>query len=376
MSGRPTAVIFRKRLLPWSETFIAQQGRALTRYRPLFAGYAYEEGGEAYLAGADTAVLSEHGLAPALGKALAKGFGVLPPAWGRAIAAYDPAIVHAHFGVNALAARPIAKAFSVPLVVTYHGMDITVRRRSGTAVRRQEKVFEVADRIIGVSDFIRDRLLDAGAPPGKVVRHRIGVDTDHFSPGDGSAREPATVLFAGRLVPKKGLEHLLHAMPAVQRAVPGARLLIAGDGPLRADMEAEAGRAGASARFLGVRTPEQVRDLMRRATVFAAPSVVAGDGNAEGLPMTIVEAQACGLPVVGFPSGGSAEGVLEGVTGFMLPPRDEKALAARLAGLLGDPDRRAGMSRAARAHALESFDLHRQTAKLEAIYDEARGLAS
>lgn len=371
---RPTAVIFRKRLLPWSETFVARQGMALRRYRPLFAGYAFEEGGRAYLEGADTAVLAEHAVVPALAKGFVKATGVLSPGWRRALAAHEPAIVHAHFGVNALAARPIAAAFEVPLVVTYHGMDITVERRGARASRRRRRVFSVADRIIAVSDFIRDRVLDAGAPPEKVVRHRIGVDTEHFSPGDGP-REAAAVLFVGRLVPKKGLDYLLRAMPAVQAAVPGATLLVAGDGPLRLELEEEARRVGAATRFLGVQTPERVRDLMRASTVFAAPSVVAGDGNAEGLPMTIVEAQACGLPVVGFPSGGSAEGIVEGVTGFMLPPRDEEALAGRLIELLTDAGRLHAMSRAARAHVLEEFDLMRQTARLERIYDEARGVA-
>jgi glycosyltransferase involved in cell wall biosynthesis len=367
-------VIFRKRLLPWSETFIAQQGKALRRYRPLFAGYEYKEGGRNYLAGEDCAVLAEDARVPALAKALVKGLGVLPPGWRKALAAREPAIVHAHFGVNALAAHRIARAFAAPLVVTYHGMDITVQRRSAAALRRRRKVFRVADCLIAVSDFIRDRVLEAGAPPEKVVRHRIGVDTDYFSPDPEAEREPTTILFVGRLVPKKGLVHLLRAMPAVQAAVPGATLVIAGDGPMRAELEEQAATAGAAARFLGVRTPAQVRDLMRHAAVFAAPSVVAGDGNAEGLPMTIVEAQACGLPVVGYPSGGSAEGVLEGRTGYMLAPRDEEGLAGRLVELLTRPERLGEMSRAARAHALESFDLGRQTAKLERIYDAARGL--
>lgn len=380
MSERPTAVIFRKRLLPWSETFIAQQGKALRRYHPLFAGYAYREGGRSYLDGADTAVLTDHARMPLLAKGFAKATGRLPRGWKGALAAHDPAIVHAHFGVNAKAASAISRSFGVPLVVTYHGMDITVDR-DGAGERRREKVFAMADRIIAVSDFIRGRLLEAGAPEEKVVRHRIGVDMEYFSPGPAEddptgGRDPRTILFVGRLVPKKGLDHLLRAMPIVRAAVPDATLVVAGDGPLRGRLEEESARVGAEARFLGVQTPEQVRDLMRRAAVFAAPSVVAGDGNAEGLPMTIVEAQACGLPIVGFPSGGSAEGVVEGVTGFMLPPGDERALGERLADLLSDTDALRRMGSAARAHAVNEFSLQRQTARLEDLYDEVRGLSS
>jgi glycosyltransferase involved in cell wall biosynthesis len=372
--GRPTAVIFRTRLLPWSETFIAQQGRALRRYEPLFAGYRYREGGRRYLEGARTSVLAEHARSEALGKASLKLFGRVPRAWREALAAHDPRIVHAHFGVNALAALPLARAFGVPLIVTYHGMDITVDRGGARQRRRRARVFEAVDRILAVSEFIRDRLLEAGAPPDKLVVHRIGVDTDHFSPGEAGDREAATVLFVGRLVAKKGLIHLLRAMRRVRAAVPAARLLIAGDGALRGPLEESAEELGVAADFLGVRTPLEVRDLMRRATVFAAPSVVAPDGNAEGLPMTIIEAQACGLPVVGFPSGGSAEGILEAETGFVVPPRDEDALAERLIDLLADPGARAAMSTAARAHAVRSFDLLRQSAALEDINDRARGL--
>ncbi|HSM36305.1 MAG TPA: glycosyltransferase [Longimicrobiales bacterium] len=374
MSERPTAVIFRKRLLPWSETFIAQQGRALRRYQPVFAGYQYRQGGRAYLDGATSIVLEEHAASLALGKASLKLLGRIPARWRAALAQHEPRVVHAHFGLNALAAVPIARAFDVPLIVTYHGMDITVDR-SGRERRRRERVFGVVDRILAVSEFIRDRLLEAGAPADKLTVHRIGVDTEHFSPGPDTGREEATVLFVGRLVPKKGLIHLLRALRPVHAAVPAARLLIAGDGALRGAMEEAARELGVPAEFLGVRTPLEVRELMRRATVFAAPSVVADDGNAEGLPMTIVEAQACGLPVVGFPSGGSAEGVIEGETGFMLPPRDEEGLAERLTHLLADADARKKMSAAARAHAVRSFDLLRQTAALEDIYDQARGVA-
>lgn len=375
MNARPTAVIFRKRLLPWSETFIAQQGLALRRYEPLFAGYEYREGGRKYLEGARSIVLADHAASLALAKASLKLLGRVPAAWRATLEEHEPRIVHAHFGVNALAAVPLARAFAAPLIVTYHGMDITVDRNGRRRGRRRARVFAAVDRILAVSEFIRDRLVESGAPPDKLVVHRIGVDTHHFSPGPDYDREDATVLFVGRLVPKKGLIHLLRAMRRVQAVVPAARLLIAGDGDLREPMERAAAELGIAADFLGVCTPVEVRDLMRRATAFAAPSVVAPDGNAEGLPMTIVEAQACGLPVVGFPSGGSAEGVLEGATGFMVAPRDEEAMADRLIGLLGDPAARAAMSAAAREHAVRSFDLSRQTAALEDIYDEVRGVA-
>ncbi len=373
--NRPAVLIFRKRLLPWSETFIAAQGGALERYRPVFVGYRREAGGAAYLEGRDVVVLSEHSLAPPLSKAALKAFGVVTPRWRRALAERGPVLVHAHFGVNALDASAISRTFAVPLVVTYHGMDIAIERESRSDRRERDLVFRRATRVIAVSEFIAGLLRDAGCPPEKVVVHHIGVDTDHFSPPD-APRDEATVLFVGRLVEKKGLVHLLRALPAVRREVPAVRLLVAGDGPLRKEMEDLARELDVDVAFLGVQTPEQVRALMRRATLFCAPMVVAPDGNAEGLGMTIVEAEATGLPVVIFPSGGSVEAVVDGETGFIAPARDEAALATSLVRLLADPDLRARFGRAARRWALDAFDLGRQTRRLEEIYDDARAAGS
>ena len=368
--SRPAVLIFRKELLPWSETFIAAQGGALQRYRPVFAGYRLVQAGAAYLAGHERVVLADHTVSTDLGKAAIKALGLVPPRWRRALAAHRPVLVHAHFGTNALDAIPIARALGVPLVVTYHGMDIATRPRRERDRRRRERVFRTADRVIAVSEFIAARLREAGCPEDRLVVHHIGVDTRRFTPGDPAERSGSQILFVGRLVTKKGLTHLLRAMPRVQQMVPDAELVVVGDGPLRARHEAEARELGVRCRFVGVQSPDQVRDWMRRSAVLCAPSVVTPTGNAEGLPITILEAQATGLPVVAFPSGGSAEGIIDGETGWIVPPGDEATLAERLAGLLRDEAQRARFSAAARAHAVQRFDLVRQTALLERIYDD------
>jgi glycosyltransferase involved in cell wall biosynthesis len=395
---RPAALIFQKRLLRWSETFIAAQGGALARYRPVFIGLQRSSGGASYLDGFDQLLLAEHTPVLALGKLALRSLGHIAPRWLRAMEGHHATILHAHFLTSAPLALPIARALGIPLVVTCHGIDITVEPRSARQRAARDRVFAEADRIIAVSEFIAERLRAAGCPADKIVLHHIGIDTDHFAPAAGLASAagvisdtagapvvvdaPRTVpktapttpriLFVGRLVAKKGLIHLLRIMPELQRAVEGVELLIAGDGPLRAQLEAEAARLGARSRFLGIQTPDQVRDLMRQAILLCAPSIVAANGDAEGLPMTILEAQASALPVVAFPSGGSAEGVRHGETGLIAPRGDETKLADYLLALLTDPDRQRRYSAAARAHVLERFDLRRQTGLLEDIYDEVR----
>ncbi|HEX6134965.1 MAG TPA: glycosyltransferase [Longimicrobiales bacterium] len=364
-----TVLIFRKRLLPWSETFIAAQGRALRRWRPVFVGYAADRSGIGYIEGCERVLLSEYGALPGIGKALLKLTGRPPRSFLRALERTQPRLVHAHFGTGITPAAAIAEALRVPLIVTFHGHDIATAPRTARDAERRARSFARIERAIAVSEFIADRLHAAGCPPGKIVVHRIGVDTDRFAPAAAEAAG-ATVLFVGRLVPKKGLAHLLRAFPAVQRRVPEAALVIVGDGPLRGELEALARELDVNATFTGVRTPAEILEHMRRAALLAAPSIVTDSGDAEGLPITIMEAIACGLPVVASPSGGSAEGVRDGVTGFLVPAGDEEALGLRIADLLEDASLRARMGAAARALAVEEFSLARQTEALERIYDD------
>ncbi|MCE9602590.1 MAG: glycosyltransferase [Gemmatimonadetes bacterium] len=371
MDARATAVIFRKRILPWSETFIATQSGAMTRYAPVLVGYSRDPSGAAYLVGRPQLLLNEHSWFPALEKFLLKSAGRAPSRWLRAIAETKPAVLHAHFGSSALPASRIAKALRIPLVVTYHGMDITVRAKTEAEAARRRRAFAAADRVIAVSRFIADALRAAGCPDGKIRLHYIGVDTTRFTPGT-APRSRTEVLFVGRLVEKKGVIHLVRAMAEVRKSVPGAELVLAGDGPLREPLAREAAQLGVPATFLGVQTPEQVQQLMRRAAVLAGPSIADARGNAEGLPITFLEAQASGLPLVVSTSGGTGEGVVDGVTGFLFDPGDESALAGHLRTLLGDAALRERMSAAARAHMVTNFDLARQTAALEEIYDSVR----
>lgn len=366
----PTVLIFRKRLLPWSETFIATQARALRRYHPVFVGYRQDIGGAAYLDGYEQILLSEHEpfLGIPLGKALLKSTGHVSGAWLRAIRATGPRLLHAHFATSAPPALRLADALGLPLVMTFHGHDIAKTPRSRANAPRRRGLFTRIDRAIAVSDFIAERVREAGCPEEKIVVHHIGVDTDWFAPGEPAASP--RVLFVGRLVAKKGLDHLLRAFPSVQQQVPDAELVIVGDGPLRAQHEALADSLGLTPRFTGVQTPDEVRQWLRTSQVLAAPSVVTDRGDAEGLPITIMEALATGLPVVAFPSGGSADGVRDAETGFVVEPGNEARLADAIVRVLLDGALRTRMSEAARAFAVEQFSVTRQSAELEQIYDQ------
>jgi glycosyltransferase involved in cell wall biosynthesis len=128
--------------------------------------------------------------------------------------------------------------------------------------------------------------------------------------------------------------------------------------------------------FLGAQPTSVVHSWLRRAKVFSVPSVTAANGDAEGLGMVFCEAQAMGVPVVSFASGGISEAVLHESTGYLMPERDERRLAEKISLLLQDQALWSKMSLRGREHMAGKFDLTAQTGILEARFDEVIAAAS
>jgi len=259
-------------------------------------------------------------------------------------------------------------------LTTFHGFDATVKdeyaRRSHYAhriyPRRREELKREVRLFIAVSKFIERKLLEQGFPRDKIVVHYIGVDTEIFKPDPAVPRE-SVVLFVGRLVENKGCEYLIRAMRRVQAAMPQVELVVIGDGPLRPALERLAGETLGRYRFLGSQSPEGVRSWMNRARVFSVPSVTAKSGVSEGFGLVFAEAQAMGLPVASFATGGIPEAVVHGVTGFLAEERDWEMLAEHISSLLKEDNiwRRFSVAGQSRVRAL--FDLQKQTSALEEI---------
>lgn len=379
MSGKKPVVIFRNRLLPYSETFILAQGERLQRFQAHYAGLRKVRGLETP---ADRTVTLNHGGFSGAAREFAYSvFGSVPRRF-RELGRLAPALVHAHFGTSGIRALPLARRLGVPLVVTFHGSDATrhdryargslLRRRQ--YLRRRRTLAHEAALIVAVSDFIKDSLVEKGFPAEKIVVHHIGVDTDYFRLVSPATREPV-VLFVGRLVEKKGCEFLIRAMQKVQQTHPEAELVVLGDGPLRARLESQA-RALNRVRFLGSVPPAEVKQWMCRARVFSVPSIRAESGDAEGFGMVFAEANALGLPVASFASGGIVTSVAHEETGLLAEERDWEALAANISRLFRDHDLWQRMSRAGETRVRTHFNLANQTRKLEELYDEVLSKAA
>lgn len=183
----------------------------------------------------------------------------------------------------------------------------------------------------------------------------------------GLADHHLAVLTVGSLTAQKAQTTLLEAFARVAAQSPAARLLVAGEGPLRADLEAQAAspELAGRVRFLGERP--DVADLLEAADLFVLSSV------REGLPVTLIEAMRAGRAAVATAAGGCAEAIRDGETGLVAPVGDVAALAGAINALLADPARRAGMGHAARTRWENRFTAARMVAETEALYRRALG---
>ena len=355
-------LVFKETLLPPSETFILAQMMALQRYDALLCGL--ERTLPSLPLRPDTLLLTASASRYASMRAkLYRQTGVAP-GLHRQVDQFAPDVLHAHFASGGLTAVHMVRQLGLPLLVTIHGGDITVR---GGKTEMYKRLSDQAGLVICVSEFIRERALEAGFAAEKLTVHHIGINRDHFAlsaPPEVSKR----VLFIGRLVEKKGCEYLLRAMQLVQQQHPDAQLTILGDGPMRPDLEALALKLKIRCDFRGFQSPAVVRDTLQKTRLVCVPSVTALNGDSEGLPTVIAEAQAMGIPVVASIHAGIPEILCDGETGVLAPERDFAGLAEGMSLLLGNVAMWQRFHVAALARIAEHFDLRKQTALLEDIY--------
>jgi glycosyltransferase involved in cell wall biosynthesis len=366
--------IFRHNLFRTSEPFIAEQVRHLRRYRPFFAGrmrFGPAPDGASSVALED---LYQSFTLPRIGWQMLTG-DVQP--YLRLLRPAQPSVIHAHFGIEGVSALKLAMQLGIPLVTTFHGFDATLKPYAMLAspawfryplLRR--RLAREGNLFLCVSSFIRQKLLDAGFPESRTHTHYIGVDCRTLEPRR-DAEERLKILHVARLVEVKGTRYLLRAFAKVARTHDEVRLEIIGDGPLRRSLQALAASLGVAERveFLGALPHAQVLASMRKAAMLVLPGIRTATGREEGLGMVLLEAAATAVPIIGSSVGGIPECMVDGQTGFLVPERDEEALARRMTELLEDPGRRRSMGAAGRALVEDRFDIERQTAALEDFYD-------
>ena len=276
--------------------------------------------------------------------------------------------LHAHFASRAGHVAMLASTLlGIPYSFTAHAKDIYHEEVDHEVLRVKMRL---ATLVVTVSDFNRQTLLRMGSGiPGlerKIVRDYNGVDLALFHPARAEDRLPGRILAVGRLVEKKGFPVLIQACDQLARqGVPFTCDLI-GSGDQEPALRAlvRERRLDDAVRLRGAVPVEQVAVEMRTASVVVLPCVVAADGNVDALPTVLLEAMACGLPVVSTALSGIPEIVADGETGYLVPPGDPAALAAAMRRLLEDCALAERLGRAGRERARDLFDLRTNVTRL------------
>lgn len=271
--------------------------------------------------------------------------------------------IHAHFASHpAAAALVIQRLAGIPFSFTAHGSDI---HRDKTML--DKKVAEAAF-VVPISTFNREVILevcDAGYERKMIVIH-CGVDTDIFQPGSPGPPPPLKVLCIGTLHEVKGQSYLLNACRHLRADGLDVICHLVGDGPDRAMLQAQAGQSDlrGAVRFHGLMTRAEVTELLQAVDVVVAPSVPSRDGRREGIPVALMEAMACSVPVVASRLSGIPELVIDEETGLLTTPGDVDALAYAIRRLYEDPSLRARLGITGRAKIVGDFDLRANAGRL------------
>lgn len=275
--------------------------------------------------------------------------------------------LHAHFANDpTTVARLAASLAGVPFSFTAHATDIfkTTIDRRGLA-----KSLADAEFVVAVSEFNREYLQRMLSAPANIVRLYNGIDLQRFAPNGRPPAGPFRILCVARLVEKKGLPDLIEACRLLRdRDVP-FRCEVVGKGILRSQLEAhiKAARLSECVRLVGPLTQLEVAARYHASHLYVLPAIVGSDGNREGLPVSIVEALASGLPVVTTPVTGIPEAVRHGHNGLLVSPGDPPALTEAIASLVRDPDLYERLRANARASVAATFDVRKTADELHRL---------
>lgn len=288
-------------------------------------------------------------------------------------------LMHVYFGHTGVHLLPFIQEWDRPTVVSFHGMDIQSRPQQEGYDDQMRELLRTVPLVLARSRSLFAALENWGCPREKLRLNRTGIPLDQYPcaqralPADGSWR----FVQACRLIEKKGLLTALSAFAKFHATHPRARFVIAGEGPMKDKLTALAAELGVSSavELRGFLSQSQLAALYAESHIFLHPSEMPPDQNQEGVPNSMLEAMATGLPVVATTHGGIPEAVTHERTGLLVPERDPAALAVALKQITADTASLCVLGEAAARAVREEFEQVKAIEKLEGFYDEARAMS-
>ncbi|MCS4119434.1 glycosyltransferase [Salinibacter ruber] len=282
-----------------------------------------------------------------------------------------PDVIHAHFGPEGVFAAPVARRLGIPLIVTFYGYDVSSLPHDEFWRAKYDDLWEQVSGVTVLSEEMKTAVEELGSPASKTRVVHLSRDLDDFRyspPG----QEIETVVFVGRLVPKKAPIDAIRALSLANERGADLSLDMVGDGGLETEVEEYVHQNDLSGCITlhGRVASDEVGNIMQEADAFLLPSKTAPNGDREGTPTVLIEAQASGLPCVSTRHSGIPE---------MIPPTNRDLLSAEgdLEGLAESLTQLASMTReevearaeSSRRWVKEEFNLRREAEKLREVYD-------
>lgn len=279
----------------------------------------------------------------------------------------DIKLIHAHFAYMGNYALQFKKYFNIPLITSFYGLDIYQLTKNPLYRLQLKRLFKNGDFFTGYSNVMKDRAIELGCPPEKIIAFTVGIDLNKFK---FKPREPGPIinfLYIGRLVEKKGVIYAVRAFAKSREKHNNIRMTVIGDGPLYNEIDSEIKKLGMTGKINMLGYVPDLSAELERADVFMSPSVVARSGDAEGgINVTVIEALACGIPAI-VTRQTQSDLIFDGKNGFIARERDPDDLSRKMNALIENPEliREFGIIGRRMVEKLDSKD---QVAKLENIY--------
>ncbi len=286
-----------------------------------------------------------------------------------------PRLLHIYYGHKARKYLPLVERWGGPLLVSFHGVDVARDVDKTVYQSSFEEVFQHAAIVAARSQSLLGALYALGCPREKLRLNRTPIPLGHlpFSLRHPPADGRWLFVQACRLIRKKGLHTTLQALRRVTVRFPAARFVVAGDGPLREELLNAAHELGVSANLElpGWLDQAELVKLYQQAHIFLHPSETTSTGDQEGIPNSMLEAMATGLPIVATQHGGIPEAMDDHADGLLVPERSPQALAEAILGILETPGLLQKFSANAAKTVRERFGMEASINALENAYDDA-----
>lgn len=280
-----------------------------------------------------------------------------------------PDVIHGHFGLDSYRLLSVASRWKLPFIVNFYGHDVVRLPQEFGWKSRYKILREKADYFIAVSEDMKRNVTKLGFPEDRIDVIRLGVDMNRFEFQHRTSSK-MNLMMIGRMVEKKGFEYALKAVSILKKQGYPVHLDIYGDGPLHSALSALCGKFSIrdQVTFNGNTENDAIINQLYKHDVLLTPSVQSTDGDREGLPMTIVEGMASGIPMIGSSHAGIPELIIDGETGLLTDEKDADGIARAIVRMYKNPELVSRISRNGREKVVKDHNIHTIALKTEALY--------